>query len=759
MAEREIIYSQSDKNDFKRYFRKYWRYWYVFGASLTLCLGLAFAYLKYATPRYLVSSVLLIRDVDKGPNYQSGNAAFQDLDVFNRSTTLENEIESLKSVTLMQRVLTELSLQASYYVDGFLKKQEVYGSQVPLRLRVKQLQALPGKKDLTLYPVDNKRFSLEEANAPRTTYAFGQLVVRPYGTFTVELNPAATQPFAQPVHVVLQNIQDLTTGYNKDLTVAQNNKKANVLTVSLTHPVPEKGIDILNTLIEVYNKESKEDRNLLATNTISFIDERLRTLISELSETEKEVEQFKRQNQVTDVRSEASAYLEESTGYNKQLSELNIQLDVVKSLQRYLSQQKSQFELVPSTLRLNDPALQELVGKFNELQLQRKRMLRVAEPANPLILNINEQLANLRLNMLENLRSIGGGLQVTRGILAAKANDFQSRTTRIPNIERELNAINRQAGVKRDLYIYLLQKREESALSLAATVSNTRVIDPALASKTPVDPNKPVAYGLALVLGLVLPFGFLFLRDFLSDTVQQPKDVTQALSAPILGEIGHAPAKGLLALASVQRPAVAEQFRFLRSNLPFVLGTQPLQVILVTSSTAKDGKTFVCLNLAVSLSQAGKRVVVVDFNMRHPGVLAGAGLPESEGVTDYLASEGRTVCDLLQKPEFAPNLLLIGTGKLPPDPAELMLHPRVASLIGELRKQFDYVLLDSAPVGQVADVFALAPYLDATLLVVRCNQTPRARLDLLHDVANQQKLGPAVVVLNDARRENSSFLS
>ncbi|SMC00618.1 capsular exopolysaccharide family [Hymenobacter roseosalivarius DSM 11622] len=758
MAEREVVYAQSDKNNFKRYFYKYLRRWYLFLISLVLCLAIATAYLAWATPRYLISSSLLIRDIDKGPDFQSGNPVFRDLDVFNAATSIENEIEALKSVTLLERVLTELSLQATYYVDGFLKKREIYGSELPIRLRVGQLKNFVGPKKITINVRDATSFEMTDGTARPALYRFGQPIAKPYGTFVVEPNQVAAGTPRKKVYVTLQNIQDLTAGYHKGLTVAQINKKANVLVVSLMHPVPEKGKAILNTLIEVYNKENKEDRNLLATNTISFIDERLGNLISELSDTEKEVEQFKRRNQVTDVRSEASAYLQESTNYNQQLSQLNIQLDVIRSLQRYLSQPRSQFELVPSTLRIDDRSLQELVARFNELQLQRKRMLRVAEPANPLILNMNGQLATLRQNILENLRTIGAGLEATRGTLAARANTFKSRITQIPNIERELNAINRQAGVKRDLYVYLLQKREESALSLAATVSNTRVIDPAIASKTPVNPNKPVVYGLAFVLALVLPFGFIFLRSFLSDTVQQQEDVAKATTVPVLGEVSHYPSKGTLAMADTSQPLIAEQYRLIRSNFDFATAGKSNQVILVTSGIRAEGKTFVSLNLGISLSLTGKRVVLVDLNLRQPAVLAALGLQEGAGITTLLSEPTVEVDDLIRESTVAPNLSVIGTGPVPQNPAEFLMHPRIATFLGELMRRFDYVIIDSAPVGQVADAFSLASYIDVTVFVVRYNYTPKARIDVINDIATHGKLPQALMVLNDARTENSSSL-
>ena len=758
MAEGEVNYSQSEKSDFKRYFYKYLRYWYLFLISAILCVGLAILYLRFATPKYLTSSALLIRDIDKGPDFQSGNPVFKELDIFNSATSIENEIEELKSDALIERVLTELSLQTSYYVGGTLKKKEIYGNNLPISIQIDSLTEDAYKKKLTIIIKNSNIFQLEDGDS--ITYRFGEPIKKPYGSFTVSITSPGLVKQPREIYIEFQNIRDQISTYSKALTVAQVNKKANVLTVDLVNAIPQKGVAILNKLIDVYNKENQEDQNRLAINTINFIDDRLKNLTADLSNTEKSIEQFKRQNQVTDVRSEASVYQEESRSYNKQFSDLNIQLDVVESLEKYLSRQKDQYELVPGTLRIDEPTLIELVGKFNDLQLQRERVLRTAEPANPLVLSINEQLANLRLNILENLRTIKRGLVVTRNTIAGRASNFQSRINQIPTIERGLNTISRQEGVKRDLYVFLLQKREESAMSLAATVSNTRVINPPRASKLPVEPKKPVIFGIAIVLSLLFPFGFIFIRDFLADKVQRKKDVTKVTQIPILGEIIHYKSrkKGLVSISHSSRAPVAEQFRLIRSNLNFATTGKENKVILITSSIPGEGKTFVSINLSISLSLTGKKVVLLDCDLRRPGVLTGLGLQNKKGISTYLDNDGVWVDALLESPPTAPHLSVINAGQVPLNPAEFIMNPKMGQLIAKLKDRFDYIIIDSAPIGQVADTFSLAPYIDVTIFIVRYDYTPKAQLDTITDIATNEKLKHPLIVLNDARKENSSAL-
>ncbi|MDX5436551.1 MAG: capsular biosynthesis protein, partial [Pontibacter sp.] len=394
-------------------------------------------------------------------------------------------------------------------------------------------------------------------------------------------------------------------------TVAPVNKEASVLTISLTDAVPEKGVTIINKLIEVYNKEAVEDKNQIAANTIQFIDERLTYLTEELSTVEKDVEAYKRQNELTDVSSEAKMYLERASEYNRQLSELEIQIDVLNSIETYLKNQKNQFELVPSTLSIQDATLLNLIGKFNELQLERQRLLRTTQPSNPIVLNVNEQLANLRVNILENLGNIKNSLTITRNNLRANSSQFESRIQKVPAIERELLEINRQQGIKEGLYLYLLQKREESALSLAATVSNSRVIDSAVAGDLPVKPKKQLIYLLAFLVGLGVPFAFIYVRDMLDDKVKEIKDIESVTATPVLGEIAHNYSGETLVVTKESRGPVSELFRLIRANLQFATVGKENRVILVTSSMSGEGKTFFSINLAASLVLTGKKVVVI----------------------------------------------------------------------------------------------------------------------------------------------------
>ncbi|RDV11100.1 capsular biosynthesis protein [Pontibacter diazotrophicus] len=746
----------SEEIDLKALLFKYMRYWYLFLMGAVIGLGMAFLYLRYTTPQYSIKSKVLIRDDKKGGDLL-GNSAFGELDMFKSTKNIDNEIEVLTAVSLMQRVLTELSLQTSYYKPGNIRDVELYGEELPLKVIVSKLDSAAYGKSIVLHVKDNNSFEIEEENeAVVSEHQFGQEIQKAYGTFTVVAAAGASSP-SSPKNIVVQfiDIRKLANAYNSRLSIEPVNKNASVLMISLVEPVRKKGKDIINKLVEVYNKEAVEDKNLVASNTIQFIDERLTFLTTELSDVEKDVEKYKRQNELTDVSSEAKMFVERASEYNKQLAEFEIQLEVLNSIEKYLRGKGQQYQLVPSTLSIQDPTLLGLIAKFNELQLERERMLRTTQANNLLIQNINDQLANLQVNILENLQNIKRGLVITRDNLKTSMASFESRIQQVPLIERELLEIQRQQGIKQGLYLYLLQKREESAVSLAAAVSNSRVLDPAMVGDEPVKPKKMLVYLLGLMMGLGLPFAWIFVRDLLNDRVQEKKEVEQATKIPILGEVAHNKTGYAVAVTQDNRSPVAEMFRLIRTNLQFATAGKENKVLLVTSSMSGEGKTFFSINIGASLVLTGKKVVILGFDLRKPRLLQELGIPEGPGITDYLISDKLSVDDIVKPSTDVPGLYVVGSGPVPPNPAELMMSPKVGQLLQLLKGNFDHVIIDTAPVGQVADAFTLAPHIDSSIYIVRYGYTHKSQLEIIDDVYKHKKLQHPMLVLNDAQMGNN----
>lgn len=759
MAGIEVNQKNSEDLDVNGLLRKYLRYWYLFVAGMFICLTAAFLYLRYSTPEFQISTTLLIKDDKKGPEL-AGNSAFSELDLFSSSSNISNEIEVLKSKDLMHRVLKELSLYATYKVAGHVKSTEVYGQSLPLKLIIHELDSAAYDKTITLHVKDENSFVLEneDEDEETTSHQFGQEVSKPYGSFTVIADINNVVEKSKEIKVKFHDIRKLADKYNKELSVAMVSKEASVLTISIQDPVPEKGEDIIKKLIEVYNKEAVEDKNLIAASTLKFIDERLSYLTTELSAVEKEVELYKRKNQLTNVSAEANMYLESANEYNKQLAEFDIQLDVLNSIENYLkNQEEGNFEVVPSALTLQDITLQGLVIQFNELQLERKRMLRTTQVHNPIVQNINDQLSNLRLNILESLKNIRKSIIINRKSLKANSNRFEARIDQVPSIERELLEISRQQGIKEGLYLYLLQKREESALSLASAVSNSRVIDSPKAGDLPVKPRKPFIYLLGMLLGIGIPFTYIYVKELLNDKLSEYKDIEKFTATPVLGEIYHNETGEVLVAVKGNRSPVAELFRLIRSNLQFATVGKENKVILVTSSMGGEGKTFFSINLASSLALPGKKVVILGFDLRKPKLTQDLGIYNNiGGISNYLISETISISDILQDVPNVPGLSIIASGPIPPNPNELMMLPKIGDLIEELKKEFDYILIDSAPVGRVSDAFCLNQYIDSSIYITRYNYTYKVQLNIIDDIYRNKKLKQPVIVLNGAKKENSS---
>ncbi|WP_223651788.1 GumC family protein [Hymenobacter psoromatis] len=731
--------------------RQYAKYWYLFVLSIGICLGVAYFYLKYlAVPQYSIYSTVLIKE-DKNSSSAATAETFN-LNLFAPSKNFNNEIEVLESNGLMERVAVNLGLTTTYHRLGRFRNVELYGDSLPIHIVVGKLSPKVINKSILLSLKQDNAFTIEE-EGKSTLYHFGQLIHRPYGDFTVLADSTLKSPVNALNNVLIVGFHSpvvVAGGFSQQLQIVPLSKEATVLKISITDALPQRGRDIINELVKVYNSEAIEDKNLMATNTIHFLDERLGSLTKELTGVEKNVERYKSQNGVTDVTTQATNYLEQASDYNKKLSDWEAQIDVLKSIESYLNTTTSQAQLVPSTLGIQDQTLLGLIGKFNELQLERERMLRTTEPGNPLVMNMNQQLDNLKTNILENLRNIKNGLLITSNNLRASSGLFKSRIQKVPVQERELQDINRQQETKQKLYLFLLQKREEAGLSLAATVANTRIVDTATSSDYPIKPSKQIVYLVALLIGCLLPFAGIFSKDLLNDKIQSQQDIAALTATPILGELVHNTQDNLVMIPGNRSP-LAEMFRLVRTNLHFAANGQDQRVIMVTSSMSNEGKTFFSLNLGATLALTGKRVVVLEMDLRQPALLQALGTMQPVGITDYLLSGSYTIQDVVHASEQATNLFVMSAGKLVANPAELMMSPKLGYLIHELRERFDYVIIDTAPIGKVADAFNLRAYVDQTVYLVRYNYTLKSQLGIIDNVFVNHKLPNPLIVLNDMR--------
>lgn len=736
----------------KESLQKYSRYWYLFVVSIILSFLGAYLYLQSSPPVYKISSTLLMEDDKKGDGELKGSA-FSDLNMFKTDKKVDNEMEVLRSKDLIRPILKTLSLETSYFQKQGLKKNELYGSNLPIKVTLLAVNSLGYTKILTITPATPNTFLLADKKES-WELPYGKAIQKPGFKIIVDKGPMnATN--RKPVHIRFRDLNLMAESYSlSGLSIQPVVKDGNTITVSLTDNVPQRGLDILNLLIKNYNDENVAKKNTIAMNTIRFIDNRLKYLSRDLSIVEQDVENYKQSNMVSDVGMEAEMNITKSGEYSQMLASTDVQLRVLASLEKYM--QKSNIDLVPSSLNINNNTLNDLTNKFNAVQQERTRMLRTSEESNPLVQNLTAQLLSLKSNIQENLQNIKKGLQIERSNLQAMSSRFNSKIRSVPAVERGILERGREQSVKAGLYKYLLQKREETTLSLSGTIPTSQVVDRPAYNSTPVSPKTQLVYLFAGLMGFCTPAVFIYGRSILNSKIVDIKDIELYTGVPVLGVINHLKKNESAVIEQNSRSTISELFRYIRSNLHFMNGGLPDQVLLITSCMKSEGKTFFSINLGMTLASVNKKVVLLEFDMREPKLRQKMHLQSKAGISDYLLNDELTIDDLLIQSRQFKDLVLLDCGTIPENPAELMMHPKIGFLIEELKKKFDYVIIDTAPVGQVADAFSLSPYTDVSIYLVRYNYTNKLQLNVLKDILNYKKLTNPMVVFNDAKLENTN---
>ncbi len=732
--------------------QKYLKYWYVFALCIGLSILGAYLYLQTTPKMYKVSSTLLVQDDKKGDGILK-ESAFTDLNMFRMDRKADNEMEALRSRELIFKTLKSLSLETSCFKKGVLQDYELYGNEVPIEVKLIAVNAHGYKKKLEITPLSGDEFVLSDEKQ-RWVMQYGEPIERQGYKMIINKRPA-TDRFTGTLVLIFKDLNRMAESYNlAGLTILPIVKEANTIKISLNDNVPQRGVDILTKLIDTYNAENVIKKNAIAVNTVNFIDKRLKYLSEDLSVVEEEVESYKQDNMITDVGMEAQLNVAKSGEYSHMLSFTNVQLNVLSSLERYL--RNDNLDLVPSSLTINNLTLNELTSKFNTLQQERVKMLRTSEEGNPLVQNITAQMMSLKASIRENLQNIRKSLIIERNNLQAMNSKFDSKIRMVPTVERGIQIRNREQSVKAGLYKYLLQKREETTLSLSGNMPTSQIVDKPAASSIPVSPKTQLIYLGACFLGFMIPGLVIYGRSALNNKVKDVNDIQLLTGAPVLGVLNHLNKNESAVIDHNSRSTISELFRYIRSNLHFMNSGLPDQVMLITSCLKNEGKTFFAINLGITLASVNKHVVLLEFDMREPQLLQKMNLSSKIGITDYLLNDDVTIDDLIVNSRNYHNLLVIDCGPVPQNPAELMMHPKIGQLLEELKRKFDYVIIDTAPVGQVADAFSLSPYTDVSIYLVRYNYTDKLHLNLLKDILFYKKLTNPLVVFNDAKLESSN---
>ena len=539
-------------------------------------------------------------------------------------------------------------------------------------------------------------------------------------------------------------------GYCNSLSIAPTSKTTSVAVISLKNSSLQRGQDFINQLLEMYNRNTNNDKNEIAQKTAEFIDERIGIISKELGSTEANLETFKRDAGITDLTSEAQIALAGNAEYEKKSVENRTQISLVNDLRKYL--RGNEYEVLPSNVGLQDAALIGAIERYNEMLIERKRLLRTSTENNPAIVNLDTSIRAMKANVQATLEGTLQGLMITKESLDREASRYSRRISNAPGQERAYVSIARQQEIKAGLYLMLLQKREENAIALAATANNAKIIDEAIADDIPVSPKRSMIYLIALMLGVGIPVGIIYLIELTKFKIEGRADVEKLTSVPVVGDIPLTDEKddknGSIAVFENKNNLMSETFRNIRTNLQFMLDNDQ-KVILVTSTVSGEGKSFVSSNLAISLSLLGKKVVIVGLDIRKPGLNKVFNLSSKEkGITQYLANPEMDLMSLIQQSDVNKNLYILPGGTVPPNPTELLARDGLDKAIEILKKNFDYVILDTAPIGMVTDTLLIGRVADLSAYVCRTDYTHKAEYTLINELYHEKKLPNLCTIIN-----------
>lgn len=729
---------------------KYLHYSWLFALCIVLSLAVAWLYLRYTKPMYSVKSTLLIRnDNERGNGGITSQDMFSDLGLFQSATNKQNEMLILSSRTLMERVVKKLGLQKKYSVIANVKTTDIY-PDYPLELVIIELRDSSQAFSLNLnVSKDWRTFRLGEG---KQEYVIGQEFKLPMGTFKLAPRETSSYRDLEYREFVIQYLPLMNAAnyYNRGLSVSPANDLSNVLSLSYVHDNPILAASILNHLMDEYNIAAIEDKNEMNRKILSFITDRLSLVENQLDSVENNLQLFRTSRDVINLTAQSELYFNNVNSLTDNLNTLELQLEVANMIETYINQPENKSSLVPSTLGLTDPTLIQLVTIYNELVKNRLIQLQTgATTNNPVVKNLDQNIEEARLKMLQNLVNIKNVYKNNIKTLTSQTNNLKKQISSIPEKERLATERARQQEIKRNLYLYLMQKREESEIAQASTIAGSRILDLALPTFNLVNPIPSRVYSIAILLGFLLPIFLIYLRDLSNDKVITRGEILKGTNAPLLGEVGHSENEKVLLFPDSSRTIVAEQMRILRSNLRFVLGDKfEKPTILVTSSFSGEGKSFISTNLGATLAISGQRTVILELDLRKPKILAGLGLPKGYGLTNFLVGSARL--DELAKPvPHVDNLFVIPCGPVPPNPSEILLTPKFGQLFAWLKENFDCIVIDTAPVGLVSDAFTLSQYADATIYVVRQRYTFKRQINFIDELYKKQKLPRMGILVND----------
>ena len=733
--------------------------WYWFAISLGLTFAVATLYLLVTPPVYTRTASILVKDDSKGGSSTgSGMGDFSDFGIFKNNTNINNELLTLKSPTLMTEVVYRLKLNENYTVKEGLKKKDLYKDSP---VSVTGISPLDIQLEFTIELSSNERFTLsdfvwgEETVDESVEGTVGDSIQTPAGTLILRATPAfSTEILDTPIRYVRKSIKEVTDQYTDALRAELGSEDATIISLSIDDTSIHRAEDVLGTLIQVYNEKWIQDKNQIAISTSQFINDRLGVIEGELGHVDENISSYKSEHLLPDVQAASSLYLSQSAENKKQLLALNSQLSTAKYIRKELNR-KLLIQPLPSNSGIDNVNIQSQIGEYNTMVLERNRLLENSSEKNPLVKDLSKSLRSMQTAIVQSVDNLISSLNTQIRDLRTQEASTVSQLASNPNQAKYLLSVERQQKVKEELYLYLLQKREENELSQAFTAYNTRIITAPRGTEWPTAPRKMNILLVAFALGLLVPAVVIFMRENMNTRVRGRKDL-ENMDIPFVGEIPLEISKEIKGVKNDYRVVVKEQnrniineaFRVVRTNLEFMAGqSDRRRVIMLSSINPGSGKTFISLNLAACFAIKGKRTIVIDMDLRRASLSGYVDKP-SKGLSNYLNGQTDNWCEIVMRNDENPQLDILPVGTLPPNPTELLFSPRLELLMGELEKEYDYIFIDCPPVEIVADTSIICKWADMTIFVIRAGLMERDMLPIVNGYYTEHKFGNMAMLLN-----------
>lgn len=738
--------------------------WKLILLCLLIALGFAYLKIRYSTYEYQANATIKLKQ-DENSKKLSEISSLQNYGMFSTDfTNVTDEVETIKSRSIISEVVKDLKLNIEYFVTGKVKEQEVY-MEPPVHISFFLSDSAVNTIDKSIFIkiISADKFELSKTNnnkiiefdtSDATTHAFGERVKADFGDFvlTPNIGTYGSTPNSY-IEIKLTPINVVVENYLKKIKV-ETTQKSNVIKLSLNEGIQEKARLVLNKLIEKYNDDVVKDKEAIIKETSDFITNRLEVVSAELEQVDFTAENLQKNNRLTALASQSNIYLQSEKENESKIINTSNQLQLIDYMSDHLAEHNSNSDLLPADIGIADNAVSQITKSHNELVLQRDRILKNSSEKNPTVINLNNQIEALKKNLNQSLENIKSANEITLKNLNNEDARISAQIYSTPGKERQFRDIKRQQDIKESLYLYLLQKREETAITLGMSAPNAKIIDMAYTFSEPVSPKKKIIYLAAILLGLFVPVSYIYAKDLIDTKIHTKDDLIKHLSAPYIGDIPKSSNKTRL-IKKVDYSPKAEAFRIIRTNASFMLQEidKPCKTIFVTSTTSQEGKSHTSINLASSFSFSEKRVLLIETDIRVPRVNDYMDIKASKGLTDYISDKSLSIEDVTISVKDNPYLDLIPSGTIPPNPAELLMSERVKTLFETVKNNYDYIIVDTAAIGLVTDTLLISKYADLFIYVVSANNIDKRQLHIAQTMYTEKRLPNMAVLLNGTQHK------